>query len=84
MKRLTLILLALGLVACSSAPKQEIIVPAPALREIFRGGAIQGLEDNSGHYMGRPGAYDLVPHSCSSIPYFGNNGKYVTTIVKCN
>ena len=81
MKRTILILLALGVVGCASKPR--VIVPAPALREIFRGGAIQGLEDNSGHYMGRPGDYDLVEHTCVSNPQYDNNGYYIKTVVRC-
>lgn len=82
MKKLILISL-LGLTACATQPQPRIIVPAPALREVFRGGAIQGLEDNSGQYMGNPGEYDLNPHVCSSTPIFDMNGYYVRTSVKC-
>jgi hypothetical protein len=84
-KALSLLLLsgALQLVGCMSQPKAQVIVPAPALREVFRGGEIQGLQDNSGHYMGQPSDYDLVEHVCSSRPIYDMNGKYVRTSVKC-
>lgn len=63
--------------------KPRIIVPAPALREVFRGGAIQGLEDNEGHFLGAPNEYDLVSHTCTSTPIFDIYGRYVKTSVKC-
>lgn len=71
------------LTGCASQPKNNVIVPAPALREVFRGGEIQGLEDNSGHYMGRPSDYDLVEHVCTSMPIYDSRGVYVRTSVKC-
>lgn len=66
---------------CASKPR--VIVPAPALREVFRGGSIQGLEDNEGHFLGAPNEYDLVSHTCTSTPIFDFLGRYVKTSVKC-
>jgi hypothetical protein len=63
--------------------KARVVVPAPALREVFRGGAIQGLEDNTGHFLGMPNDYDLVEHTCTSKPIFDFRGRYVKTSVKC-
>jgi hypothetical protein len=80
MKQLLLIAL-LGLTACATQPR--ILVPAPALREVFRGGQIQGLEDNSGQYIGAPGSYDQIEHTCTSYPAYDLNGRYIKTIVKC-
>lgn len=78
------LLLALTILqGCATQPKNNVIVPAPALREVFRGGEIQGLEDNSGHYMGRPSDYDLVEHVCTSMPIYDSYGRYVRTSVKC-
>ncbi len=73
--------MAFGLNACSSKP--VIMQPAPALREIFRGGEIQGLEDNSSQYTGMPNAYDQVEHVCTSQPIYDMYGRYVRTSVKC-
>lgn len=84
MKRILLIsILSLLIQACASQPQPQVIVPAPALREVFRGGAIQGLEDNSGHFTGMPNSYDLVEHVCTSSPIFDIHGKYVRTAVSC-
>lgn len=81
--RLLLLIALLNTIACASKPPINVIVPAPALREVFRGGAIQGLEDNNQHYTGAPGQYDLVEHTCTSTPIFNLQGQYVRTSVKC-
>ena len=83
MKPKFLVLIPVFLVGCASQPKPTVIVPAPALREIFRGGAIQGLEDNTGQYLGMPNQYDMVEHVCTSTPIYDMNGHYVKTSVKC-
>lgn len=80
MKRLILILL-LAATGCATQPR--ILVPAPALSEVFRGGTIQGLEDNSGQFIGAPGDYDRIEHTCTSRPAYDLNGRYIKTIVKC-
>lgn len=77
------LLLCLLLLSACASQQPRVIVPAPALREVFRGGSIQGLEDNSGHYMGRPNDYDLVEHACSSGPIYDSSGRYVRTDVRC-
>lgn len=69
---------------CASSPTQEIIVPAPALSEVFRGGTIKGLENNEGQYLGHPGSYDLVQHTCTSTPIFDMYGRYLRTSVRCD
>jgi hypothetical protein len=66
-----------------STYQARMIVPAPALREVFRGGTIKGLEDNDGQFLGTVGEYDMVEHVCSSKPIFDMNGRYVRTSVKC-
>lgn len=76
-------LLGIGLSACATGPQYKVMVPAPALREVFRGGEIQGLENNTGHYTGMPHQYDLVEHVCSSQPIYDVYGRYVRTSVKC-
>lgn len=68
---------------CATQPPPRVIVPAPALREVFRGGEIQGLENNAGHYMGAPGDYDQVQHVCTSTPIYDAWGRYVRTSVNC-
>lgn len=71
-----------NLIGCSTY-QARMIVPAPALREVFRGGTIKGLEDNEGQFLGTVGEYDMVEHVCSSKPIFDMNGRYVRTSVKC-
>lgn len=80
MKHVFLILL-LATTACATKP--QYIVPAPALREVFRGGELKGLEDSSGHFMGAPGAYDQIEHTCTSRPSYDLDGRYIRTVVKC-
>ena len=75
-------LFVVNFVGCSTY-QARMIVPAPALREVFRGGTIQGLEDNEGQFLGTVGEYDMVEHVCSSKPIFDMNGRYVRTSVKC-
>jgi hypothetical protein len=83
MKYLPLVLLFLTGCQTAQQPQYRVIQPAPALREVFRGGAIQGLEDNTGHFTGAPNEYDMVEHVCTSTPIWDMNGKYVKTSVKC-
>lgn len=75
----------LVLSACSSKP-----VPPPrgfqlpvALSEVFRGGALKGLEGAEGSDLGMPSQYDLVEHVCTSGPIYDIYGRYVRTDVRC-
>jgi hypothetical protein len=83
MKYLGLILLLTGCATQPTMQPRPIIQPAPALREVFRGGALQGLEDNTGHFMGMPNQYDMVEHVCTSRPIYDFQGRYIKTSVKC-
>lgn len=81
MKKILWLILLSG--CATQPPAQNVLYPAPALREVFRGGAIQGLEDNTGQYLGMPNQYDMVPHVCSSTPIYDMYGRYVKTSVRC-
>jgi len=84
-KNILICALSLGLAACqTTTPRPQVMVPAPALREVMRGGAIRGLEDNSGDFTGMPGAYDLIEHVCVSMPITDMYGRYVRTAVSCH
>lgn len=78
-----LVLFVIQSMGCSSTPRPIVVEPAPALREVFRGGEVQGLQNNAGHFMGRPKAYDLQTHVCRSEPIFNNKGQYLGTDVRC-
>lgn len=82
MRHLKWLLILAALQGCSTY-QARMIVPAPALREVFRGGTLKGLEDNDGQFLGHPSEYDLVEHSCNSTPIFDKAGRYVRTSVKC-
>jgi len=70
-----------SLTACQTRP--IVYVPAPALREVFRGGEIKGLENNDRQWTGEVGDFDRVEHVCSSSPVYDLDGNYVRTSVRC-
>lgn len=82
MKRLILISM-LALTACSTPPKPRGYELPPAMREVFRGGEIQGLQSNDGAAYGMPSPYDQVQHTCVSTPMYNLDGTYWRTKVQC-
>jgi len=84
MKNIFFISLLVFLGACSSKPEKPRGFELPiALREVFRGGQLKGLEDATSPDLGIPNQYDLTEHVCRSAPIFDMNGKYVRTWVGC-
>lgn len=77
-----LIMLALYFTGCSSKPKKGFDLP-PALSEVFRGGALKGLEVADSPNLGIPNQYDRVTHVCVSTPIYNLEGYYVRTDVRC-
>lgn len=80
MKRL--LLLTLLLVGCASEPKKGFDLP-PAVREVFRGGELKGLENATNSDLGIPDQYDQVSHVCVSAPIYNLDGSYFRTAVRC-
>lgn len=83
MKYLLIALLALPVIGCSTAPKPKGFELPVAMREIFRGGELKGLEQANSPDLGMPSQYDRVSHVCTSEPIFDMDGVYVRTSVKC-
>lgn len=71
--------------ACSSKPPppQKGFELPIALSEVFRGGALKGLQEADSAQLGMPSQYDLVEHTCTSGPIYDVWGRYVRTDVRC-
>ena len=84
MRLLILTILAGGLIGCASEPpKPQGFALPPALREVFRGGQLKGLESATSPDLGMPNEFDMVSHTCTSTPVFNFIGQYWYTDVRC-
>lgn len=88
MKHVLFLLIAISVQACQSQqPRYTYQLPS-AMREVFRGGQLKGLEDREDPNLGieqpkEVSPYDLVQHTCVSEPIRDMNGRYVRTAVRC-
>lgn len=78
---LVLVLIAGLQVGCATAKPKGYELP-PALREVYRGGELKGLENRQPD-LNVPANYDLVQHTCTSAPIFNLDGSYSHTTTKC-
>lgn len=83
MRIVLLIALVLSSAACTTAKPRGYELP-PALREVFRGGELNGLQNVSSEDPRLyPSQRDLVQQVCVSEPLFDAYGRYYRTAVRC-
>lgn len=73
-----------SLAACGSTQYRGYEMPV-AMREVFRGGQLKGLEDHTdpNKDLGMPAPYDMVQHTCTSQPTYNLDGSFHRTAVRC-
>lgn len=69
--------------ACATEQKPRGFEMPLAMREVFRGGQLKGLEYAEEPDLGMPNQFDRTQHVCVSSPMYDLYGQYLKTDVRC-